>query len=88
VYHEIDWSRLTEKFFRQRHEQQGRSRLIIKRQSIFSIVPNLMWSIWSWGWYSLVGDVRKKYRAKGRFYHYRAMFQEKIKGATDNPLGR
>ena len=86
VYHEIDWSRLTEKFFRQRHEQQGRSRLIVKRQSIFSIVPNLMRSIWSWGWYSLMGDVRKKYRAKGRFYHYRAMFQGKVKGASANPL--
>lgn len=84
VYHEVDWSRLTEEFFRQRHEQQGRSRLIFKRQSLLSIVPNLLRSIWSWGWYALMGDVRKTYRAKGRYYHYLAMFQEKMKSAREN----
>lgn len=79
VYHEADWSRLTEEFFKLRHEQQGRSRLLYKENSIFTIIPNLMRSIWSLGWYSLVGKERKKYRAKGRYYHYKAMLQEKTK---------
>jgi GT2 family glycosyltransferase len=79
VYHEVDWSRLTEEFFRVRHEQQGRSRLIYKNQSLASIVANLIRSVWAFSWYSLVGNERKKYRAKGRFFHYRAMLQEKVK---------
>jgi len=77
VYHRVDWSRLTEEFFRQRHEQQGRSRLIYKKQSLLSIVPNFLRSIWTFGWYSLVGNERKKYRAKGRYFHYRAMLAVK-----------
>jgi GT2 family glycosyltransferase len=77
VYHRVDWSRLTEEFFRQRHEQQGRSRLIYKKQSLLSIVPNFLRSIWTLGWYSLVGNERKKYRAKGRYFHYRAMLEVK-----------
>lgn len=79
VIHEVDWSRLTEEFFRQRHEQQGRSRLIYKKQNLASILPNLLRSIWTLGWYSLTGNERKKYRAKGRFFHYRAMAIEKLK---------
>jgi hypothetical protein len=68
---------LTEEFFRQRHEQQGRSRLIYKKQSLLSIVPNFLRSIGTFGWYSLVGNERKKYRAKGRYFHYRAMLAVK-----------
>ena len=84
VYHEVDWSRLTEKFFRIRHEQQGRSRLIYKKQSLASIVPNLLRSLGTLGWHSLFGDVREQYRAKGRFFHYRAMLIQKIKSAGGN----
>lgn len=79
VYHEVDWSRLTEEFFRLRHEQQGRSRLLYKSNSIFTIVPNLVRAVWTVGWYTLAGNERRKYRAKGRYYHYRAMLKEKIK---------
>ena len=82
VYHIVDWSRLTEEFFRDRHEQQGRSRLIYKKQSLTSIVPNLMRSVWTLAWYSMIGDVRKKYRAKGRYFHYRAMLAEKTKTSS------
>ncbi|MBI2211273.1 MAG: glycosyltransferase family 2 protein [Deltaproteobacteria bacterium] len=79
VYNELDPSRLTEEFFRLRHEQQGRSRLAYKRSSILTIVPNLLRSIWTFGWFSLIGNERRKYRAKGRYYHYRAMLLEKFK---------
>jgi GT2 family glycosyltransferase len=84
VYHEVDWSRLTEEFFQLRHEQQGRSRLIYKKQSLASIVPNLLRSIWTLGWHSLSGNVREQYRAKGRFFHYRAMLVQKMKSASGN----
>ena len=86
VYHEVDWSRLTEEFFRQRHEQQGRSRLLYKNQSLASILPNLMRSVWTFGWYSAMGNERKKYRSKGRYFHYRAMLAEKTKRITGNQL--
>jgi GT2 family glycosyltransferase len=79
VYHEVDWSRLTEAFFRCRHEQQGRSRLIYAQQTLASIIPNLVRAVCTYGWYSLNGDVRKQYRAKGRCFHYRAMFVEKAR---------
>jgi len=79
VYHEVDWGRLTEEFFRERHEQQGRSRLIYKKQSLSSILPNLLRSMWTFGWYKLKGDVRKQYRAKGRYFHYRAMLAAKTR---------
>ena len=79
VYHEVDWSRLTEEFFRLRHEQQGRSRLLYKRNSLFSVISNLMRAVWSLGWFFLIGNERRKYRAKGRYYHYRAMLLEKFK---------
>ncbi|MFQ5902615.1 MAG: hypothetical protein ACE5JO_02900, partial [Candidatus Binatia bacterium] len=79
VYNEMDPSRFTEEAFRLRHEQQGRSRLAYKGSSIFRILPNLMRSIWTFGWYSLMGNERRKYRAKGRYFHYRAMLLEKVK---------
>lgn len=79
VIHEVDRSRLSEQFFRQRHEQQGRSRLIYKKQSMVSIIPNLLRSISTLGWYLLTGNERKLYRAKGRYFHYRAMAIEKLK---------
>jgi GT2 family glycosyltransferase len=86
VYHEVDWSRLTEEFFRQRHEQQGRSRLLYKNQSLVSILPNLMRTVWTFGWYSLTGDERRKYRSKGRYFHYRAMLAEKTKRITSSQV--
>ena len=82
VYNELDPSRLNEEAFRLRHEAQGRSRLAYKGSSVLSIIPNLMRSLWTFGWYSLLGNERRKYRAKGRYFHYRAMLQEKIKTST------
>ena len=82
VYNELDPSRLNEEAFRLRHEAQGRSRLAYKGSSVLSIIPNLMRSLWTFGWYALLGNERRKYRAKGRYFHYRAMLQEKMKTST------
>jgi GT2 family glycosyltransferase len=78
VYHHVDWSRLTEQYFQLRHEMQGRSRLIYKGNSLLSIVSNLLRSIVTFCWYAIAKNERKKYRAKGRYFHYRAMLKEKI----------
>jgi glycosyltransferase involved in cell wall biosynthesis len=86
VYHEVDWNRLTEEFFRQRHEQQGRSRLIFKHQTLASVAPNVVRSILTFGWYSLIRNERKKYRAKGRYFHYRAMLQEIMKSSSGSQV--
>ena len=86
VYNELDPSRLCEEEFRRRHTLQGISRLAYKRSSYFSIVPNLMRSLWTFGWYSLTGNVRSKYRAKGRYFHYRAMLLEKTKRTAGNQV--
>jgi glycosyltransferase involved in cell wall biosynthesis len=84
VYNELDPGRLCEDEFRRRHEAQGRSRLAYKNSSIFSILPNLMRSLSAFAWYSCAGNVRKQYRSKGRYYHYRAMLMEKMKSSTGN----
>ncbi|MGE5218537.1 MAG: glycosyltransferase [Chloroflexota bacterium] len=84
VYNEMDRSRLTEEFFRLRHELQGRSRLAYKQQSVLRIVPDYLRSIFTFGWYSLFGNERKKYRAKGRYFHYRAMLVAKAKKSAEN----
>lgn len=78
VYHEVDWDRLNEDFFRRWHEQQGRSRLLYKNSSVFAILPNLNRAFFSYTWYSLFRNERKKYRALGRYYHYLAMVQAKL----------
>jgi len=83
VYNEMDRSRLSESEFRRRHEAQGRSRLAYKHQSLLRILPNYLRSILTFAWYSLLGNERKKYRAKGRYFHYRAMLVEK----TKKPMG-
>jgi GT2 family glycosyltransferase len=84
VYHQVDWSRLSESYFRQRHEMQGRSRLIYKQSSALSIAANLMRAVLEFGVYSVAHNERKKYRAKGRVYHYRAMAHEKIRCRSDH----
>jgi len=84
VYHEVDWSRLTEEFFRARHRQQGVSRFIYKRQFLGSICLNLIRAVSAYGWYSIRRNVRKQYRAKGRVFHYQAMLKAAMKRPKDN----
>jgi glucosyl-dolichyl phosphate glucuronosyltransferase len=82
VYHQVDWSRLSESYFRQRHEMQGHSRLIYKQSSALSIAANLMRAILEFAVYTVAHNERKKYRAKGRIFHYRAMAHDKIRGSS------
>ncbi|HXG53405.1 MAG TPA: glycosyltransferase [candidate division Zixibacteria bacterium] len=87
VYHEVDWNRFTEAFFRKRHEQQGVSRFLYKRQSLAAIIGNMLRSVMAFGWYALWRNERRQYRAKGRYFHYRAMLREKMKALRVGPAG-
>jgi glycosyltransferase involved in cell wall biosynthesis len=74
VIHEIDRSRLTEEYFEEYHRRQGRSRYAYKHNKVLtSILPNIAKACVNYALYSLTGNERRKYRAKGRFYHYSEM---------------
>jgi GT2 family glycosyltransferase len=78
VYHEVDRTRLTEAYFKALHERQGVSRLIYKQQSTSLIILALCRVLAQYGFYSLFGGERNKYRSKGRVYHYSAMLRVKL----------
>ena len=78
VYHELDHRRLTEAYFKALHQRQGISRLFYKDQSTSRIIFDLCRVSAQFGYYSLFGGERNRYRSKGRLYHYRAMLQAKL----------
>jgi len=86
VYHDVDWSRLTEEYFKQRHELQGRSRAIYKQSSVLSSFANLLRAALGWCWYAALRNERKIYRSKGRVYHYRAMLKEAMRRTAAAPI--
>ncbi len=76
VVHEVDRARLTERHFAEHHRRLGRSRFEYKRNGLLSsILPNLAKSAFQFGLYSVLGNDVRKYRAKGRLYHYSAMIR-------------
>jgi len=76
VTHEIDRGRLTEDYFRERHQRQARSRYVYKpRGMLTSILPGLAKAALHYVVFGALGDVRKQCRAKGRWYHYREMLR-------------
>ena len=79
VYHHVDRSRLTEAYFRAVHKRQGASRFMFKRQSVGRIIMDLGRASAQYGFYSLFGSERDRYRSKGRIYHYLGMLEAKRK---------
>ncbi len=79
VYHHVDRNRLTDEYFIQRHWHQGRSRLLIRDRSHVQICFNLVRANAQYVYYTLIGKERKRYRSKGRVYHYLGMFDAKRK---------
>jgi GT2 family glycosyltransferase len=79
VYHHVDWDRLTDEYFIKRHWQQGRSRLLISDRSHVQIGLNLVRANAQYVYYTLIGKERKRYRSKGRIYHYLGMIDAKRK---------
>lgn len=86
VYHDVDWTRLTEEYFKRRHQLQGRSRAIYKESGIFSSFANLLRAMVGWCWYAALRNERQIYRSKGRVYHYRAMLKEAMRRTAAAPI--
>ncbi len=81
VVHEVDPSRLTESHFAEHHRRLGRSRFEYKQNGLLSsILPNLAKSALQFGLYAMLGNDVRKYRAKGRLYHYGAMIRLRREG--------
>jgi GT2 family glycosyltransferase len=79
VYHRIDRSRLNENYFAQSHRRQGASRFLIREHSRAEIYFNLARVITQYGIFTLLGRERKRYRSKGRIYHYLGMIEARRK---------
>jgi len=86
VFHDVDWNRLTEEYFKQRHELQGRSRAIYKQSGVLSSFANLLRASVGWCWYAALRNERQIYRSKGRVYHYRAMLKEATRRTAVGPI--
>lgn len=85
VYHHVDRQRLTEEFFKQIHWRQGRSRFLIRKHGVAAMLFNLARVSAQYAIYTLIGNERKRYRSKGRIYHYLGMI-EAHRGRS--PIGR
>ena len=81
AYHHVDRSRLTDEYFKRSHWHQGRSRLLIRDRSDFHIGFNLVGAYARYVYYTLRGKERKRYRSKGRIYHYLGMIDAKRQNA-------
>jgi len=77
VYHRIDRERLTEKYFKESHRRQGVSRFHMKKRSSAEIIWNLIRASGQYGYFTLLGKERDRYRSKGRIYHYLGMMDAK-----------
>ena len=81
VYHYVDRSRLTDEYFRRSHWHQGKSRLLIRDRGHFHIRFNLAHAYARYVYYTLRGKERKRYRSKGRVYHYLGMIDAKTENS-------
>ncbi|MGE5220269.1 MAG: glycosyltransferase family 2 protein [Chloroflexota bacterium] len=77
VYHRVDRERLTEAYFKEIHRRQGASRLLLRDYSRAEILFNLSHALAKYACYSVTGQERRRYRAKGRIHHYLAMIEAK-----------
>ena len=77
VDHRVDRERLTEAYFKEIHRRQGVSRLLLRNYSRAEILFNLSHALAKYACYAVTGQERRRYRAKGRMYHYLAMIEQK-----------
>jgi glycosyltransferase involved in cell wall biosynthesis len=79
VYHRIDPDRLTEAYFKQSHWRQGASRFLIRRRGYPAIFFDLLRVTAHYGYHTVMRNERKRYRSKGRIYHYLGMMNARRK---------
>ena len=77
AYHRVDRSRLTEEYFKSLHKKQGKSRLLIKNRSVPHILFGICGMTTLYGFNCLFSRERRRYRSKGRIYHYLGMLEAK-----------
>ena len=82
VYHRIDRARLTEEYFKESHWRQGASRFLISNHGVAAITFDLLRAIAQYGYHTVCGQERYRYRSKGRIYHYLGMMEAKRKSAA------
>jgi GT2 family glycosyltransferase len=83
AYHRVDRSRLTEEYFKSLHKKQGRSRLLMKDRSVTHILFRICGMTTLYGFNCLFSGERRRYRSKGRVYHYLGMLEAKWNGQAD-----
>jgi GT2 family glycosyltransferase len=83
VYHRVDRARLTEEYFKQSHWRQGVSRFLIRNHGAAAIAFDLFRAAAQYGYFTLLGKERHRYRSKGRVYHYLGMIDAKRKCAAE-----
>ena len=82
VYHRVDRARLTEEYFKESHWRQGASRFLISNHGVAAITFDLLRAIAQYGYHTVCGQERYRYRSKGRIYHYLGMMEAKRKSAA------
>jgi GT2 family glycosyltransferase len=82
VYHRVDRARLTEEYFKESHRRQGASRFLISNHGSAAITFDLLRAVAQYGYHTVRGQERYRYRSKGRIYHYLGMMEAKRKGAA------
>jgi glucosyl-dolichyl phosphate glucuronosyltransferase len=83
AYHRVDRSRLTEEYFKSLHKKQGKSRLLMKDRSVTHILFGLCGMTTLYGINCLFSRERRRYRSKGRIYHYLGMLEAKWNSQAD-----
>lgn len=78
VFHRVERERLTECYFERHHRRQGCGRFLYKQPGLVRILMGLGKGLVQYGFHTLTGNERKKYRGKGRVYHYRGMLAAKL----------
>jgi GT2 family glycosyltransferase len=77
VYHRVDRTRLTDEYFEQSHRRQGGSRFLIRNHGTATIVFDLARAVAVYAYHAVRGNERKRFRSKGRIYHYLGMLEAK-----------
>jgi glycosyltransferase involved in cell wall biosynthesis len=83
AYHRVDRSRLTEEYFKSLHKKQGKSRLLMKDRSVTHILFGICGMTTLYGINCVFSKDRRRYRSKGRIYHYLGMLEAKWNGQAD-----
>jgi hypothetical protein len=83
AYHRVDRSRLTEEYFKALHKKQGKSRLLIKDRSVPHILIGICGMTTLYGINCLFSREQRRYRSKGRIYHYLGMLEAKWNSQAD-----